>query len=504
MPGRTLRVGSPLLLSALATVGLQLLGLTLLGPRPPGPVISQILEAVCAALAGAACLKASSRSAEFARTFWRLSASAFFFWTVAQAVGTYDLYFGSAPAQAGAARIILYFFSFTPLFAALFLPPATNGRDRAWESYLDFLQILIVTGTIYLLFLYAPWWHLRDQEWVTRRATTVNLRNLMLATGFGLRILTSRSRRQRELYMRVGVPILLYSLGFWLGKRGVSLWSVRLGSWFDVGWTLPFLLMVVLAETWQDEPQEEDRIRGIEFLPLVLAFLATLFLPALASGLLILRGYVSKTEVFLISGAAAAVVTCFFARLILTQLRQNRTYELLHVSEHRYRSLFEHNMAGVFCTTPDGRYLDCNEAYARIVGYKSREEVMASNPNVLYTTPKLREERVALLRQQRIFRNWETQLKGKDGNPIWVLQNVTLMEDKEGNEFIEGTMVDITERKLAEARILDWKNRYEAAILASNLIIYDWNPDTDQITFGGNVESILGYRAEEIGGIATG
>ena len=77
------------------------------------------------------------------------------------------------------------------------------------------------------------------------------------------------------------------------------------------------------------------------------------------------------------------------------------------------------------------------------------------------------------------------------------------MEDEHGNEFIEGTMMDITERKLAEARILDWKNRYEAAVLASKLIIYDWNPSTNQVTFGGNVETILGYRAEEIGGVTN-
>ena len=416
MPGRTLRLGSPLLLSALATVGLQLLGLTLLGPKPPGPVLSQVLEALCAALAGAACLQASFRSVDFARSFWRLSASAFFFWTIAQAAGTYDLYVTSRTAQAGAARIILYFFSFTPLFAALFLQPAASGRDHTWESYLDFLQILIVTGTIYLLFLYAPWWQLRDQEWVSRRATTVNLRNLLLTGGFALRVVTSRSRRQRELYTRVGVPILLYSLGFWIGKHGVALWSVRLGSWFDVGWTLPFFLMVILAESWQDEAEAREYKKGIEFLPLILAFLATLFLPAVASGLLVLRGSVSRTEVFLISGAAAAVVTCFFARLILTQYRQNRAFELLHVSEQRYRSLFEHNMAGVFCTTPEGRYLDCNDAYAHIVGYASRQEVMLSNPDALYVTPIMRTERIALLRQQRIFRNVELNCERRAAN----------------------------------------------------------------------------------------
>src|SRR5271155_4750396 len=60
-----------------------------------------------------------------------------------------------------------------------------------------------------------------------------------------------------------------------------------------------------------------------------------------------------------------------------------------------------------------------------------------------------------------------------------------------------GAMMDITDRKLAEARIVDWKNRYEAAILASKLIIYEWNPDTNTMMFGGNVENILGFQPEE-------
>jgi PAS domain S-box-containing protein len=234
-----------------------------------------------------------------------------------------------------------------------------------------------------------------------------------------------------------------------------------------------------------------------------LAFLATLSLPAVASGLLVLRGTVTTPEVFLISGAAAAVVTCFFTRLLLTQRRQNRTFDLLQVSERRYRSLFENNMAGVFCTTPDGIYLDCNPAYADILGYGSRGEVLASSPIILYATPEERAERIARLRREKSFRNLEARLRRKDGSFIWVLQNVTLMEDEQGNEFIEGTMMDITDRKLAEARILEWKNRYEAAMVASKLIIYDWDPGTNKVMFGGNVANILGFQAEEIGGVTN-
>src|SRR4029077_1376499 len=226
---------------------------------------------------------------------------------------------------------------------------------------------------------------------------------------------------------RVGAPMALYSLGFWLGKRGISFWAVRLGSWFDLGWTLPFLLAVLLAVSWQDEPSEKESARPLGFVPIILAFLLTLSLPAVASGLLVFRGYVSTPEVFLISGAAALVVICFFARLILTQYRQNKTVERLQSSEQRYRSLFESNLAGVFCTTPDGKYLDCNEAFARMFGYASQEEVLASNASALYAEPAERTERLARIRRERSFTNMEVHLRRKDGSFIWALQNVTLM-----------------------------------------------------------------------------
>ncbi len=500
MPERRLPVGSALIWSALATIALQVLDLAVLGTKPPGPVLSQALQAVSAFLTGMACIQASLRSTAFARSFWRLSALAFFIWTVAQTIGTYHLYVATLQPQVGPRGIILYFFSFTPLFALLFLTPSAAEQDTRWESYLDFLQILIITATFYLLFLHVPWWHLSELEWVSRRAATVNLRNLLLCAGFVLRILTTRSRQHRQLYTRVGAPIALYSIGFWLGKRGISFWTVRLGSWFDLGWTLPFLLIVLLAEGWQEQPAEKETGKERGFVPILLTFLLTLSLPAAAAWLTRFRGYISDPEVYLLCGSATAAITCFFTRLALTQYRQQRTFERLKISERRYRSLFEGNVAGVFRTALDGRYLDCNEAYARIYGYASREEVLASNSLTRYANPADRAERIAKLRRQRIFTNMETLQRRKDGSFIWALHNLALMKDEQGNEFIEGTILDVTERKRAEAEILEWKNRYEAAVLASRQIIYDWDPKTNRVTFGINLETILGYSMEEIAG----
>ncbi|HEY3124011.1 MAG TPA: PAS domain S-box protein, partial [Thermoanaerobaculia bacterium] len=57
--------------------------------------------------------------------------------------------------------------------------------------------------------------------------------------------------------------------------------------------------------------------------------------------------------------------------------RQRRAERAADQSEMRYRLLFEGNLAGVYRTTEDGRTLDCNESFARIFGYRSREEALS-------------------------------------------------------------------------------------------------------------------------------
>ena len=46
----------------------------------------------------------------------------------------------------------------------------------------------------------------------------------------------------------------------------------------------------------------------------------------------------------------------------------------------------------------------------------------------------------------------------------------------------------------------EWTSRYEAAILASGSILYDWDPVTDEIIYAGAVDSILGYTPDELEG----
>ncbi len=146
----------------------------------------------------------------------------------------------------------------------------------------------------------------------------------------------------------------------------------------------------------------------------------------------------------LLAMAFAVSVSVHVARLLRKRERD------LAVSERRYRLLFERNLAGLYRATLDGRILECNSAFARTLGYPSREEILQLNMHELYLDPDDREVTIATLLQQKFLVNYEIGLRRRDGSPVWVLVNESLLDDETGGPVLEGSLIDITDRKRAE------------------------------------------------------
>jgi PAS domain S-box-containing protein len=133
----------------------------------------------------------------------------------------------------------------------------------------------------------------------------------------------------------------------------------------------------------------------------------------------------------------------------------------LRGSEERYRQLFQRNLAGVFLSRLSGGLLDCNDSFAHIFGYESREQMIKFADFNPYFQPEDRERYVARLSKEKALTNFEMRLRRRDGTEVWVLENVTLLQDEDA-AMIQGTLVDITERKRTEQALAESESKFRA------------------------------------------
>ena len=129
-------------------------------------------------------------------------------------------------------------------------------------------------------------------------------------------------------------------------------------------------------------------------------------------------------------------------------IMQTRTAELRE-SEQRYRSMFERNPAGMSLSLADGRIVDCNEAFARILGFASPADVLGANAAEFYVQPKEREQLLERVKTEGSVVNVELQFRRRDGRFIWVLANVIRSSGPLRGDF-EATLIDITEQRAAD------------------------------------------------------
>jgi diguanylate cyclase (GGDEF)-like protein/PAS domain S-box-containing protein len=139
-----------------------------------------------------------------------------------------------------------------------------------------------------------------------------------------------------------------------------------------------------------------------------------------------------------------------------------RTHTLLALkaSETRYRELYENVVAGVFQSTPEGRFMSANPALVKLLGFDSEDELLALEiGRDLYMYPEDRENWVRNIRKTGEIRNAEVVLRRKDGEKIVVLENSRAVRGEHGEVlYYEGTLTDIT-----EAHELSQQLSYEAS-----------------------------------------
>ncbi len=168
-------------------------------------------------------------------------------------------------------------------------------------------------------------------------------------------------------------------------------------------------------------------------------------------------------------------VLTFVSQQIAVAVDRKRAQERLRDSEERYRLLFERNLAGVYRVTLSGRILECNDALAHMFGYASREDLVHRDVTELYPASKARDEFRESLFHFRSLVNYEMRGQRRDGTVVWTLENAALLADeKAGEVIVEGTVTDITARKLLEEQLRQ-SQKMEAIGQLAGGIAHDFN-----------------------------
>jgi PAS domain S-box-containing protein len=136
--------------------------------------------------------------------------------------------------------------------------------------------------------------------------------------------------------------------------------------------------------------------------------------------------------------------------------KHKQAEEAVRRAEAQFRGIFENAVEGILQTTPEGRIVTANPAFARILGYESAEALLNASLSMgsdVYVNPKDRVEFLRAMRDPNLGKNLECQLKRKDGKLIWVSFNARAVKGASGTiQCYDANCVDITERKRAEER----------------------------------------------------
>jgi PAS domain S-box-containing protein len=159
----------------------------------------------------------------------------------------------------------------------------------------------------------------------------------------------------------------------------------------------------------------------------------------------------------------------------IVDITENKKAETnLKKSEEKFRSLVENMPEGFYQSTPEGRFLDVNPAFIKMLGYNSKEELLKVNiPTDLYIEE---EERTLNVSYNTEFTDeFEVyRLRRKDGTEIWLEDFCRYILDEKGKVIIhEGICRDITLRKQADDEMIKAKelaeesNRLKSSFLAN-------------------------------------
>ena len=164
----------------------------------------------------------------------------------------------------------------------------------------------------------------------------------------------------------------------------------------------------------------------------------------------------------------------------------------------QFQGLFESNLAAVYVSSMEGKLLDCNSAFLSMYGFVSKQEAFDSDLISECAEPHERSSFMEALNRQGQVLNYECRHFRKDGTPFWILERATIVTDSLGRRVIEGTAIDITERKNAEIALKQSEERFATLFRQSPVGCAIVSVDGVFLNVNDNLLRMLGVGAEHV------
>jgi PAS domain S-box-containing protein len=172
----------------------------------------------------------------------------------------------------------------------------------------------------------------------------------------------------------------------------------------------------------------------------------------------------------------------------------------LRNSESKYRRIFEGSQDMIFITSRDGIFKEVNQAGVDLLGYDSKEELLAiSSVEKIYNNPMHRKVYQKEMERHGFVKDFEARFRKKDGSLIHCLVSGTAIKGSNG-EIIgyEGIIKDITARMDA---IRDLHKRHrQLSLLNSVALAMNMTQNLDDVLYTA-LENVLDVLSLWSGGI---
>ncbi len=174
-------------------------------------------------------------------------------------------------------------------------------------------------------------------------------------------------------------------------------------------------------------------------------------------------------------------------------LERRKTRRALTEAEGRYKSLFEGVPIGLYRSTPEGRFLDVNDALVELLGYPDRASLLEVSIREFYEHPEDRDTLLSSAVEAGVVRDAEIRLLRRDGEEIWASLNTRAVKGASGEVlYYEGSVEDITARKRASEALAERERFLSTLNEITRASLESWDVDSMLQTLAERLMELFG------------